>query len=121
MTKYIFPPETFAAPYVTIALGRLRDALVDKRLGRRRPAPERKRIRSPFDNRMVWARSPLDKDVLAARISCEEQIMSDLVAGTLVAHAHNEATGQFRRILPAFWKDDHAGLSLGALLDLRER
>lgn len=116
MTKYLFPPEAFVAPYVTIPIGELVRSFVTERLGRVPPPPPKARTREPISGRMVWTRKPTDRGVAIAQALCERQTLRDLRTGALVAHVHSDATGQFRRIGIDFWSEPFAGLTLSSTI-----
>lgn len=115
MIKYLFPPEAFAPPYITIPISDLILSVTARQLGRVPPVRRRTKVRDPLSGRMVWTR-PADRATAAAKAACEQQILKDLQSRALVAHVHSEATGQFRTIVADFWLEPFSGLTLSSTI-----
>lgn len=111
MIKYLFPPEAFPTPYVTVPISELVQAIAAKRLGRSLPVPVKSRAMDPISGRVVGTRRT-DRDAAIAKAASSQQVLLDLRSRSLIAHVHSEATGQFRRITADFWSEPFAGLAL---------
>lgn len=117
MSKYLFPPEAFPTPYVTVPISELVLAIATRKFGHPLPVPVKSRAKDPI-SRAVRTRR-YDRDVAIAKAAGSQQVLLDLQARTLIAHVHSEATGQFRRISTDFWSEPFAGLALsGTIFDI---
>ncbi|MDR3427750.1 hypothetical protein [Silvimonas sp.] len=116
MPKHFFAQTSFQSPFSTILINELRAALIDKRLGGKRPSQKPRLGRAPFSNQLVSVKSPKDKIICLAEVWRKEHMLADLQTGVLIAHALNENTENFRTIPTSYWHEDFAANTLNGYL-----
>ncbi len=114
-----FTPEAPSAPFQTVRLEELFEALRWQRFAGRsiKPPPRRMMVTQP-NAKKRWVSQLKPMYVRRAEHECESRLLDDLRSGELIATAYVALTGAFFRVPRSFWEQRYASLHLsGTILD----
>lgn len=117
--KHDFLPEAPASPFKTVLLQELKNALLEKRLGRTPPQPAKRKVKHPLGKKYIWARPARHPLIIRADRWCDKEILTDFQTGLLIGFTR--VGDLINRIPTSYWHEKYVGLSLGGrLFDINE-